>query len=81
MSHTVGSSRRRNILGHSLVADEADLTVLRRQATSLLGRFFQEAQDHGQSHLAIDGVVYVLHRHPDHTFTLTSSTTTRPTPW
>ena len=63
--------KRTNILGHAVVADPELVRILRRQASSLLGRLFREAQEHGQSRVELDGRMFALLKHPDHTFTVT----------
>lgn len=75
MSTAAGSKRRTTLQGFTVVAAEADLIILRRQAAALLHRLFREAQENGVAHLAVDGVTYILQRHADHTITIISGST------
>lgn len=66
----MAGSKRTNIQGHTVVADPELVMHLRRLSSVLLGRLFREAQEHGQSKVELGGVMYILLRRSDHTFTL-----------
>lgn len=62
--------KRTNIQGHTVVADPELVRALRRQSSSLLGRLFSEAQEHGQSHIQLNNQRHNILCHPDRTFTI-----------
>lgn len=70
MSNMAGSKIRKNIHGHFVTAEPAEFTELNRLSTSLLGRIFSEAQEHGQANLSLGEANVLLIRHPDHTFSI-----------
>ena len=68
--------RRTNIQGHTVVADPELVRILRRQSSTLLGRLFREAQEHGQSHVQLNEQRHNIICHPDRTFTIVPVTET-----
>lgn len=62
--------RRRNIQGHTIVADQELLAKLHRLSSVTLNNLFRQAHEQGMAPFRIDDEPYLLTRLPDHTFTV-----------
>lgn len=70
MSIAAGSKKRRNVLGHTIVADLELLTKFKRISSGMLQNCFRQAREQGMAPVHIDDQPYVLIRHSDHTYTI-----------
>lgn len=70
MSIAVGSKKRRNVQGHTIVAEVEVLAKFKRIPSTTLMNFFRQAREQGMAQIRLDDAPYTLVRHSDHTYTI-----------
>lgn len=70
MSIAAGSKKRRNVQGHTVVANIELLAKFQRIPSTTLMNFFRQAREQGMAPIQLDDVPYTLIRHSDHTYTI-----------
>lgn len=70
MSIAVGSKKRRNVQGHTVVANIEVLAQFQRIPSTTLMNLFRQAREQGMAPMQLDNAPFTLIRHPDHTYTI-----------
>jgi|GEM_PF-6397725 len=64
------AKRRRNIQGHTILAEPEMMAKLLRLSSATLSNLFHQARDQGMALLRLDDESFILTRQSDHTFTI-----------